>query len=99
ESTPEPRLQSGEAPDKPGGLNGWAQHFLEVYSRESESPRFVVGVDLSAALLCSGPTGSSRLGLNSWESIVVRARWCFRSSRVAKDSADRRSTLSHPWPP
>ena len=82
-----------------GGLNGSTQHFLEVYSRASENPKFVVGVDLSAALLCSDPTGNSRLGLRSSGSIVVRARLCFRSSRVARDSADRRSRLSHPWPP
>ena len=82
-----------------GGFNGSMQHFLEVYSRESENLKFVVGVDLSAALLCSDPTGNSRLGLCSSGSIVVRARLCFRSSRVARDSADHRSTLSHPWPP
>jgi len=35
-----------------GGLNGSTQHFPEVYSQESENPKFVVGVDLSAALLC-----------------------------------------------
>src|SRR5215467_8720806 len=83
----------------PGGLNGSTQHFLEVYSQESENLKFVVGVDLSAALLCSDPTGNSRLGLCSSGSMVVRARWCFRSSRVARDSADHKSTLSHPWPP
>ena len=70
-----------------------------VYSQESENLKFVVGVDLSAALLCSDPTGNSRLGLRSSGSIVVRARLCFRSSRVARDSADHRSKLSHPWPP
>src|SRR5689334_1421506 len=86
-------------PDLSGGLNGSTQHFPEVYSQESENLKFVVGVDLSAALLCSDPTGNSRLGLCSWGSIVVRARLCFRSSRVARDSADRRSRLSHPWPP
>src|ERR1043165_2294860 len=82
-----------------GGLNGSTQHFLEVYSQESENLEFVVGVDLSAALLCSDPTGNSRLGLCSSGSIVVRARLCFRSSHVARDSADHRSRLSHPWPP
>src|ERR1700737_563433 len=86
-------------PDYVGGLNGSTQHFLEVYSQESENLKFVVGVDLSAALLCSDLTGNSRLGLCSSGSIVVRARWCFRSSRVARDSADHRSRLSHPWPP
>src|ERR1700733_12083841 len=82
-----------------GGLNGSTQHFLEVYSQESENLKFVVDVDLSAALLCSDPTGNSRSGLCSSGSIVVRARWCFRSSHVARDSADHRSRLSHPWPP
>ncbi len=86
-------------PDKSGGLNGSTQHFLEVYSQESENLKFAVVVDLSAALLCSGPTGNSRLGLCSSGSIGVRARLCFRSSRVARDSADHRSKLSHPWPP
>src|SRR5215469_17663224 len=46
-----------------GGLNGSTQHFPEVYSQESETPKFVEGVDLSAALLCSDPTGNSRSGL------------------------------------
>ena len=82
-------------PDSSGGLNGSTQHFLEVYSQESENLKFLVGVDLSAALLCSDPTGSSRLGLRSSESIVVRVRLCFRSSRVARDSADHRSRLSY----
>src|SRR5580700_5413236 len=54
-----------------GGLNGSTQHFLEVYSQECENLKFVVGVDLSAALLCSDPTGNSRLGLCSSGSIVV----------------------------
>src|SRR6202167_3835494 len=83
-------------PDKSGGLNGSTQHFLAVYSQESENLKFVVGVDLSAALLCSDPTGNSRLGLRSSGSIVVRARLYFRSSRVARDSADHRNRLSHP---
>src|SRR5580704_15686237 len=82
-----------------GGLNGSTQHFLEVYSQESENLKFVVGVDLRAALLCSDLTANSQLGLLSSGSIVVRARWCFRSSRVARDFADHRSRLSHPWPP
>ena len=57
-----------------GGLNGSAQHFPEVCSRASENPKFVVGVDLSAARLCSGPIGNSRSGLRSSGSIVIRAR-------------------------
>src|ERR1700738_704636 len=84
-----------EMSGNPGGLNGATQHFLEVYSQESENLEFVVGVDLSAVLLCLDRTGSSGLGLSSSGSIVVRARWCFRSSRVPRDSADHRSRLSH----
>src|ERR1700691_4915732 len=80
-------------------LNGSTQHFLEVYSQESENLKFLVGVDLSAAPLCPDPTGYSRTGRFSSGNIVVRARWCFRSSHVARDSADHRSRLSHPWPP
>ena len=38
-------------PGLSGGLNGSTQHFLEVYSQESENLKFVVDVDLSAALL------------------------------------------------
>src|ERR1700730_5708070 len=60
--------------DYPGGLNGSTQHFLAVYSQGSENLKFVAGVDLSAALLCSDPTGNSRSGLFSSGSIVVTAR-------------------------
>src|SRR6202522_3312925 len=89
----ESRLKSrlrhaAQAPGKSGGLNGSTQHFLGVYSQESENLKFLVGVDLVAALLCSDPTGNSRLGLRSSGSIVVRVRLYFRSSRVARDSAD-----------
>src|SRR5208283_5953660 len=84
---------------KGGGLNRSTQHFPGVYSPEFENPKFVVGVDSSAARLCSDPTGNSWSGRRSLGSTDVRARLCFRSSRVARDSADRRSTLSHPWPP
>src|ERR1700683_3356354 len=86
-------------PSYPGGLNGSTQHFLEVYSQESENLKSLAGVDLTAAPLGSDPTGNSRTGQFSSGSIVVRARLCFRSSRVARDSADHRSKLSHPWPP
>ena len=66
-----------------GGLNGSTQHWLEVYSQESESIRFFSGVDLSTGPLCPDPTGYSRTGLFSSGSIVVTAHLCFRSSRVA----------------
>src|ERR1700693_204537 len=85
--------------DNAGGLNGSTQHFVEVYSQESENLKSLVGVDLSVALLCSDPTGHIRTGLFSSGRIVARVRLCFRSSRVARDSADHRSRLSHPWPP
>src|SRR5216683_3037557 len=84
--------------DKRGGLNGWTQQLLEVYSRESESPRFFSGVDLSAVQPCPVPTGYSQTGLLSSGSIVVIAHSCFRLSRAAKGSADHRSRPSHPWP-
>src|ERR1700677_590119 len=93
-----PRSRKCKPPDKRGGLNGSTQHFLGVYSQESENLKFLVGVDLGAALLCSDPTGNSRLGLRSSGSIVVRVRLYFRSSRVARDSADHRSRLAHRWP-
>src|SRR5215469_2001988 len=57
--------KNGQTPGLSGGLNGSTQHFPEVYSQESENLKFVVGVDLSAALLCSDPTGNSRSGLRS----------------------------------
>jgi hypothetical protein len=34
-----------------GGLNGSMQHWLGVYSPESQNPKSFAGVDLSAALL------------------------------------------------
>src|ERR1700680_2231729 len=92
-------IGSGSVSDLRGGLNGSTQHFLEVYSQESENLKSLAGVDLSAAPLCSDPPGNSRTGRFSSGSTVVRVRWCFRSSRVARDSADHRSRLSHPWPP
>jgi len=36
------------------GLNGSAQHLLEVYSQESENLKSFAGVDLNAVLLCPG---------------------------------------------
>ena len=51
-------LQQSLVSGCPGGLNGSTQHFLEVYSQESENLKFVVGVDLSAALRCSGDSGT-----------------------------------------
>src|SRR6266436_3490095 len=93
------RANTSFMPGKSGGLNGSTQHFLEVYSQESENLKSLAGVDLSAAPLCSDPTGNSRTGRFSSGSIVARARLCFRSSHVARDSADHRSRLSHLWPP
>jgi len=48
---------TGHLSDFAGDLNGSTQHFLEVYSQESENLKSFVGVDLSAALLCPVPTG------------------------------------------
>ena len=39
-------VRDWQTPDKSGGLNGSTQHFLAVYSQESENLKFVVGVDL-----------------------------------------------------
>jgi len=40
--------------DKSCGLNGLAQHSVEVYSQESQNLKSFAGVDLSAALPCPG---------------------------------------------
>src|SRR5450755_4497605 len=87
------------SPGKRGGLNGSTQHFPEVYSQAFESLMFFLDADLRATLLCPDRTESSRSGLFSSGSIVVIVRLCFRLSRVARDSADHRSRLSHPSPP
>jgi len=70
-----------------GGLNGWTQQLLEVYSRESENLRFFLDVDLSAVQLCPVPTGYSRTGLFSSGSIVATSHSCFRLSRDAQGEA------------
>jgi hypothetical protein len=44
--------------DKSCWLKRSMQHLLAVCSQESENQKFVVGVDLSAALLCSDPIGN-----------------------------------------
>jgi hypothetical protein len=41
------------------GLNGSAQHLLEVYSQESENLKSFAGVDLNTVLLCPGPIKQS----------------------------------------
>src|ERR1700680_1857494 len=79
-------------PAKPCRLRRSTQHLLEVYSQGSGILRSFSVVDSSAArpgraALANSQTGQCREG-----SIVVTADWCFRSSRAAKDSADRRST-------
>src|SRR5260370_1151240 len=92
---PAPDPRSGLVSGWRGGLNGWTQQLLEVYSPEFVSFRVFSGVDLSAVPLCPDPTGYSRTGLFSSGSIVVIAHSCFRSSRAAKGFADHRSRLSH----
>src|SRR6202140_5777681 len=62
-SAPRRNRPKTRCPINPGGLNGSTQHFLEVYSPESENLKSLVGVDSSVALLCSDPTGNSRSGL------------------------------------
>jgi hypothetical protein len=45
-----------------GGLNGSTQHYLEVYSRESENLESFAGVDLNAMLFCPVLIEHSRTG-------------------------------------
>src|SRR5260370_12399867 len=82
---------STQMSDYLGGLNGWTQQLLEVYSRESENLRFFSGVDSSAVQLCPVPTGYSRTGLFSSGSIVVIAHSCFR----LRDRKSTRLNSSH----
>src|SRR5580658_1299691 len=72
------------------------QHFLEVYSQEFEILKFFWDAGLSAAPLCPDPLANSQTGRCLEARIVVTADWCFRSSRAARDSADRRSRPAHP---
>src|SRR5258708_19928726 len=80
---------------KRGGLNGWTQHWLEVYSQESENLGFFSGVGLSAALLCPVPTGNSRTGLFSSGRFVVTAHSFFRSHPAPTVFPDHTSRPSH----
>src|SRR6266436_560177 len=86
-------------PDRPCGLNWSVQHLREVYSRESESPKFFADVDLDAAR--SRPVGiaCSRKGRFSSASIDAASGWYLRSFLAARGCADHRSRLSHSWPP
>src|SRR5580658_3283826 len=74
------------------------QHFVEVYWREFQILRFFSYANSAAALLCPAPLGCSPTGRLSWGRIVVIAHSCFRSSRAARNLADHRNKLSHPWP-
>src|SRR5580658_4306020 len=74
------------------------QHFVEVYWREFQILRFFSYANSAAALLCPAPLGCSPTGRFSWGRIVVIAHSCFRSSRAARNLADHRNKLSHPWP-
>src|ERR1700689_4532802 len=72
------------------------QHFVEVYSQESEILKSFWDVDSSAvrpgrAALANSQTDQCLAG-----SIAVTADWCFRSYRAARESADRRSRPAHP---
>src|SRR5271170_6340388 len=79
-------------------LNRSTQHFLEVYSQEFEILKFCLDADLTAAPPCPDPLAYNQTGRFPWGSIAVIAHLCFRLSRAAKDFADRRNKLSHPWP-
>src|SRR5712664_1010790 len=63
------------------GLNWSAQHLREVYSQESQSPKFFAGVDLDAARSCPVGIACSRRGRFSLAGIDAASGWCFvRSS-------------------
>src|SRR6266481_2078749 len=81
------------------GLNWSAQHLREAYSQETESPTFVADVDLDATRSCPGRIAFSRRGRFSSAGFVAASGWCFRSFLAARGCADRRSRLSHSWPP
>src|SRR5207245_496905 len=78
-----------------GGLKGSTQHWLAVYPPEFEIPTFFVAVDSDAERFRPGPTASSRTDPPSSAGTGAGAHWCFRSSRAAKGSADRRSRPVH----
>src|SRR2546427_482798 len=82
-------------PEKSGGLKGSTQHWLAVYPPEFEIPTFFVAVDSDAERFRPGPTASSRTDPPSSAGTGAGAHWCFRSSRAAKGSADRRSRPVH----
>src|SRR5947209_15015429 len=81
--------------EKTGGLKGSTQHWLAVYPPEFEIPTFFVAVDSDAERFRPGPTASSRTDPPSSAGTGAGAHWCFRSSRAAKGSADRRSRPVH----
>src|SRR5271154_223058 len=88
-----------ELAEKPCRLRRSTQHLLAVYLPESGSPRSFWDVDSSAAR-------PGRVALVRWGpgrflggSIVSTTDWCFHCCRAATDSAGRKSTLSHWWPP
>src|ERR1700676_2814480 len=83
-------------PDERGGLKGSTQHWLAVYPPEFEIPTFFVAVDSDAARSRPDPTASSRTDPPSSAGIAAIDRSCFRSSRAAWDSVDRRSKPLHP---
>ncbi len=67
-----------EMSGNPCGFKGSAQHLRAVYSPESESPKFLAGVDLDAARSCPVGIACSRKGPFSSASIVAADDWCFR---------------------
>ena len=74
------------------------QRWLAVYLPEFEIPSFFVAVDSDAERSRPAPTASSKTDPRSSAGIAAIARSCFRSSRAARDFADRRSKPVHPWP-
>jgi hypothetical protein len=65
------------------GLNRSAQHFVEVYSEESQSLRSFAGVDLDADLFCPVQIEHTRKGQLSCGDIVAASGSCFRSFLAA----------------
>jgi hypothetical protein len=66
------------------GLNWSAKHLREVYSQESESPKFFADVGLDAARSCPAGIVCSRKGRFSSASIDAASGWCFRLFLAAR---------------
>ena len=93
------RLASRSASDYRCGFRRSTQHFLAVYSLESENLKFFAGVDLDASRSCPVGIACSRKGRFSSGNIGAAGGWCFRWFLVARGCADHRSKLSRSWLP